>query len=327
MSVLVTGGTGFVGSWLVRSLVKRGEIVRVLVRKPGLPTELRGLGIEEVLGDVTDAASLNRAMAGVDTVYHLAGVVGYSRAARAEMDLVNVEGTRNVVDAIRWTAANTKLVYMSSVVAVGASPDGHFLNESSAYDLKKYDLGYFETKKAAEDLVLASAKAGEIFAVALCPSTIYGAGDAQKGSRSMQLKVARGKLPVYTHGGVSVVSVHDVIEALCVAKDRGQSGERYILAGENLTIKQLFTLIAEQAGVRPPRLALPNAVVRALGLLGDVLEAFGRKGPLNSENARVATLYHWFDSSKAKAELGFTPRPAVKAIAESVAWVKEKGLA
>lgn len=325
MAVLVTGATGFVGAWLVRRLTERGETVHILHRKSSNLEDLKGLHFVSKIGDVTDAESVSRACLDVDTVFHLAGVVGYSRQARAQMEEVNVKGTRHVVEAVQ-TGRKPKLIYMSSVVAVGASFDGIPLNEESPYNISHLDLGYFETKKAAEDLVREACRKGKIEAVCLNPSTIYGAADAKKGSRKTQLKVARGKFPFYTSGGVSIVSVHDVVQAILTAREKGRNGERYILSGENLTIKDTFTRIAELAGAPPPGIYLPNLAVKAIGKVGDLLENMGKKGPLNSENAWTAILYHWFDNSKARAELDFNPRPAEEALKESVDWMRQQGL-
>lgn len=323
MAVLVTGASGFVGSWLVRRLIEKGESVHVLHRANSSLDELRGLSFKSCLGDITDASSLRSALQDVDTVFHLAGVVGYTRAQREQMERVNVEGTRNVVDALK--KSSKKLVYMSSVVAIGASFDKKPLNEESAYNIAHLDLGYFETKRHAEQLVKNATNKGLIGSVILNPSTIYGAGDAKKGSRKTQLKVARGELPFYTSGGVSVVSVHDVVAAVIKARDVGRNGERYILSGENITIKDLFERIAAIAGVKPPAIYLPNFIVHALGKLGDGLEKIGRKGPISGENAWTSVLYHWFDHAKASAELDFKPKPAQECIAESVEWMKHNG--
>lgn len=326
MAVLVTGATGFVGAWLVRRLVEQGEAVHVLHRKTSNLEDLKGLPFVSKIGDVTDPSSVNQACLDVDTVFHLAGVVGYSRAMRPQMERVNVDGTRNVIEAIRASRAKPKLVYMSSVVAVGSSFDGTPLNENSEFNLKHLDLGYFETKRAAEDLVRLATRKGQIESVTLCPSTIYGAADAKKGSRKMQLKVARGKFPFYTSGGVSVVSIHDVVPAILTARTKGRNGERYILSGENITIRNLFERIAGIAGVKPPSIYLPRAAVFTIGKTGDLLEKMGRKGPLNSETAWTSLLFHWYDHSKAKEELGFSPRPAQDALSESVGWMKQQGL-
>ncbi len=330
MAVLVTGATGFVGTWLVRELLRRGEKVHILHRPNSSLEEFEefnlGSRLVSHMGDVTSLASLVEATKNIDTVFHLAGVVGYSRAMRKTMDAVNVQGTENVIQAIRANESRAKLVYMSSVVAVGASLDQTVLNEESSYTLGPLNLGYFETKRLAEQKVILACKRGEVEGVILNPSTIYGAGDAKKGSRRTQLKVARGKFRFYTSGGVSVVSVHDVVSAVLRAREVGRNGERYILSGENLSIRELLQTIARLAGAKPPDIYLPNMAVKAIGRVGDLLERIGKAGPLNSENAWTAIMYHWFDHKKASAELGFNPRPAQVALEESVSWIIENGL-
>jgi dihydroflavonol-4-reductase len=326
MKALVTGASGFLGSWVSRALVERGDQVRVLLRRPHEAGELTGLSIEVAKGDVTDRASVFAACHGVDIVFHLAGVVGYSRAQRTLMDAVNVEGTRHIVDACLEGGVR-RLIHLSSVVAVGASFDGRQpLNEDSPYNVSHLNLGYFETKRLGEQIVQQAVRTRGLDAVILNPSTIYGGGDAKKGSRQTQLKVAQGKLPFYTSGGVSIVAVEDVVQAILTAHERGRAGERYILSGDNMTIHKLFQIIAEEAGVKPPAIYLPNLVVHGLGSLGDCLEKIGKKGPLNSENAWTSLMFHWFDHTKATRELDFHPRPAGEALRASVQWMKSKGL-
>lgn len=323
---LVTGGSGFLGLWLTRELCRRGHRVRLLLRRPEERTDFSDLDVEAVRGDVTDPENLMRGVSGCDVVFHLAGVVGYSRAQRQLMEKVNVEGTRNVVSAC-LAGKVQRLVHVSSVAAIGASrtPE-RVLNEDSPFELHPLNLGYFETKLAGELVVREAVRTQGLDAVIVNPSTIYGGGDAKKGSRKMQLKVARGQFKVYTSGGVSVIAVEDAVQGLFGALERGRRGERYILSGENLTIQKLFEIIATEAGVAPPAWHLPNIIVRGIGLLGDQLERLGKKGSLNSENANTSLLYHWFDHSKASRELGFSPRPARDAIRASIDWSRRAGL-
>ncbi|MNJ93498.1 dTDP-4-oxo-6-deoxy-D-allose reductase [compost metagenome] len=326
MKVVVTGANGFLGSWVTKALVDEGHEVYALVRPKSDITELDGVACRYVYGDVTDALSLLEAFKGMDAVFHLAGVIAYKRSQRSQMERVNVEGTRNVVEVCREYQIK-RLIYLSSVVAVGAgkTPD-EILNEDSEYNVKSLDLGYFETKHEAELIVKRACDRNEVDAVILNPSTIYGAGDAKKGSRGMQLKVAQGKLKFYTSGGVNVVAVEDVVAGILSAWKKGRKGERYILCGENLLIKDLFRIIAEEAGRTPPSHLLPDKVLHVVGEIGDAMEKIGLKGPLSKENAWTATMFHWFDSSKAQRELDFKPRPARDAIHNSVAWMKKHGL-
>jgi dihydroflavonol-4-reductase len=262
----------------------------------------------------------------MDAIFHLAGVVGYSRAMRHEMNQTNVVGTSNVISAVAKCGCE-KLIHMSSVVAVGASIDGsHPLNEESPYNLHHLDLGYFETKRQAEELVMQACRQGRIQATVVNPSTIYGPGDAKKGSRSVQVKVARGAFPFYPSGGVNVIHIQDVVQATVRAWEIGRQGERYILSGENLRIQQLFQLIANSAQVSAPQWPLPKSAILTIGYIGDMLEKINIRGPLNSENAWASVLFHWFDNSKARKELDLNPRPAAEAIQESVNWMRENGV-
>lgn len=326
MKVLVTGANGFLGNWVTRALVNEGHEVYALVRPKSDLSELDGVSCNFVHGDVTDIGSLLQTFKGMDSVFHLAGVIAYKKSQRHLMDKVNVQGTANVVEVCREYKIR-RLVYLSSVVAIGAGfSSSEICNENSPYNISKLDLGYFETKRAAEEIVKKACEKKEIDAVILNPSTIYGAGDAKKGSRKMQLKVAQGKLKFYTSGGVNVVAVEDVVDGILKAWKTGRNGERYILAGENILIKDLFAMIAEEAGVAAPTHQLPNSLLHAVGIVGDALEKFGLKGPLSRENAYTATMFHWFDSSKAQKELNFNPRPARFAIHNSVQWMKDQGL-
>jgi len=323
MKVLVTGATGFLGGWLVKRLLAEGHDVRIIKRASSSLEELEGLKLDIVSGDVTDASSLIAACRGVDTVFHLAGLIGYSRAQREAMHQVNVIGTKNVIDACRACDVR-KLVHLSSVVAIGASFDGKQpLNESSIYNVAHLRLGYFDTKYEAEALVRTAVAEGHIDAVMINPSTIYGPADAKKGSRGVQLKVAQGRFPFYPPGGVSIVSVEDVIDAIMLVWQKGKPAERYIISGENLLIKDVFTQIATIAGVKPPSIGLPRSAIFALGFVGDQLEKIGKKGPMNSETAWTSTLYHWFDNSKAQRELGLKFKPASYALEQSVRWIKD----
>ncbi|HPI41696.1 MAG TPA: NAD-dependent epimerase/dehydratase family protein [Pseudobdellovibrionaceae bacterium] len=319
--VLVTGANGFLGLWLVRGLIDEGQEVLALVRNPNKEPELQKLKCQIIQGDVTDLKSLESAFAKVEAVFHLAGLIAYRRSDREQMEKVNVLGTANVLVACEHQQVK-RLVHLSSVVTVGAGFDPHqILNENSQYNLEKFNFGYFETKRKAEELVMTAVNNQKIDAVIVNPSTIYGAGDLKKGSRKTQVKVAQGKFPFYTSGGVSVVAVEDVVAGVLAAWHRGRTGERYILSGENLLIKDLFQIIAQCAGVSVPKYKIPDWILLLLGRTGDFLSSIGITTSLSYENAKVATLYHWFDCAKAQKELGFNPRPAKEALQKSVDWL------
>jgi dihydroflavonol-4-reductase len=326
MKVLVTGASGFVGGWLVKYLIQQGLEVRVLDRSQKISDELKHLKIETVMGDILNPQTLSSAMEGVDSVFHLAGLIAYTRSQRQQMDRVNVLGTQNIIEACIEKNVR-RLVHFSSVVAVGASFDGKtLLNENSEYNIHHLNLGYFESKFYAEQKVKQAVAENKIDAVIVNPATIYGPGDAKKGSRGVQLKVARGKIPFYPPGGVNIISIEDIVSATFQAWKVGRTGERYILSNENILIKDLFNLIATAAGVEPPKIGLPKSALLALGRVGDILEKINLKGPVNSENAWASILFHWYDNSKAKQYLGLNPKPAKYAIEQSLAWIKEQGM-
>ena len=334
MRVLVTGAGGFLGSWLVEALVKEGHAVTALVRADSdtsfLEERLQGgpkAGQREgqcrvVNGDLTDKASLRPAFEGAETVFHLGAVMTLKASERPLLQSVNVGGTRNVVELCEELRI-PKLVHVSSVVTIGASftPE-EILNETSPNPTAACKIPNFESKREAEQIVLEAYRRGAIRAVVVNPSLIYGAGDARKSVRQGVVRAARGKLPAYTSGGVNIVAIEDVVQGILSAWKRGREGERYILAGENLTIRELFTEIARAAGVPPPRRRIPRWLLLFMGRAADFLRF---DGALSYENALTAVLFHWFNAEKARRELGFTARPAREAIANSVAWMRQHG--
>lgn len=322
MKVLVTGANGFLGSWLTKRLLAEGHAVSALIRKNSDLSELAEATPKYIYGDVTDLNSLNESFRDQEVVFHLAGVVAYKKSERALMDHVNVQGTANVIEACRKQNV-TQLLHLSSVVTIGAENKPQVMTEQSAYNIHHLNLGYFETKKNAEDLVIKAARENQIKAICVNPSTIYGAGDAKKGSRKTQVKVAQGKFPFYTLGGVNVVAVEDVVEGILLALKNGKNGERYILSSENMYIKDLFAKIAACANVSPPKFQIPNYALFGLGILGDALNSVGIKAGVSKENAYTASMFHWFDCTKAKTDLGFKPRSSDSAIENSVRWMKD----
>lgn len=324
MKALVTGATGFVGTWLAKHLLELGHDVTILSRSGQSPIQHANLKIAK--GDITQVESLIAAAKDHDHIFHLAGLIGYSRSLRSAMHEVNVVGTANVIRACEVNRV-PKLFFMSSVTAIGAARNKFdILDENSAYNVTDLDLGYFETKREAEELVLKAHKKGVVQAYLANPSTIYGPGDAEKGSRKTQIKVAQGKMPFYTSGGVGVIHVDDVIQGCMKILEIGKPAERYVLTSENITIKQLFQIIAEEAEVKAPSLYLPNFAVHTLGKIGDWQEKRGKKPVLTSENAWTSTMFHWFKNDKMRRELKMEPRPARAAIKDSVDWMRANGI-
>jgi dihydroflavonol-4-reductase len=319
--ILVTGANGFLGSWITRELHRLGHSPIAYVRKGSDISELAGVPCDFRYGDITDQQATIGAAQGCDSVFHLAGLVSYKRKELSLMQKVNVEGTANILEAVQRNKVR-RLVHFSSVVAVGAgfSAD-QVLDENSKYNVEALGMGYFNTKHDAEILVKRACTEGRVDAVILNPSTVYGAGDARKGSRKMQILAAQGKLPFYPPGGVNVVAVEDLVQGALAAWQKGRTGERYILCGENLRIKEVFEIICKCAESQPPTIPLPTVVLKTLGSFGDLI---GRG--FSMDNAYTASLFHYFSCKKAHDELGFSPRPARVAIENSVRWMKENKL-
>lgn len=331
--VFVTGGTGFLGSHLLEHLIKEENIsIRSIYRTEEslnrlyveVPSIKQTDKIKWIKGDLfSESWNLDD----INLVYHLAGFVGYKEEDRSVMEKVNVEGTKLVLEKIRLSTSKPKLIHLSSVVAVGAglNPD-MILDETSKFNVSKFDLGYFETKKKAEDLVFEYEKEHKLFALCLNPSTIYGPRDMNKSSRKGQLSMARGTLKFYPVGGVSIVHVNDVCEALIKASTLGESGERYILSGDNITIYDLLKQIAKISYQKPPRFKLSKVLLLSLGLLGTFLSKLKIKTGLSYEKMKVLTMYHWFNSKKAQDKLEFKPTSHLKCLEDSLNWAKEQGM-
>ena len=317
LKVMVTGASGFLGTHLVQALLKQSHEVFVLMRSQGgshgtHATPSLGQGSVQVRqGDITHLESLLKAFHGMDLVFHLAAFISYKKKDNEKMHQINVHGTEKVIQACIQLGI-PELVYVSSVSAIGASWDGKkLLNENSPFELESLNMGYFNSKHEAEKKVLQAHREQKLKAYIINPSTIYGSGDARKGSRGFQLKVAKGAFPFYPPGGVNVVHVEDVIASLLALRQKGRPGERYILAGENLLIKDLFRLIAKRAGVRPPFLPLYPWTLKTLVGLSKGLEAL--RLPLwDGSSFYPPLLFHWFDSGKAQRELGISFQSAEK---------------
>jgi dihydroflavonol-4-reductase len=324
--IFVTGATGFVGQNLVPKLVTEGFSITCLARDPQPSLFASFPQITWVEGDILHSKNkLEPLLTHHDRVYHLAGLVGYKPSLRQALFDINVGGTENILEAA-INAGVQEFVHMSSVAAIGSSFSPHqILNEESPYNLQGLGLGYFDSKHEAEKKVIKISEHHSLQTFILNPSTIYGPGDFQKGSRSTQLKVARGEFPFSPPGGANVVHIQDVIQACLQVPSLGKKNRRYIIASENLLLQEVFSLIATFAKVKPPSITLPKEFLYILGASSDGVSrlfSFLKGKPQNSslslENARVACYYHWFSNQRAQKELGLKFRSSQEAIRDSV---------
>ena len=321
---LITGGTGLVGNNLVRLLLERGLRVRTLVRGRTVSRELDGLPVERVVGDVTDAAAVRRAVAGARTVIHSAAMVHVGWRMLDEMRRVNVEGTRFVAEASRTTGA--RLVQVSSVNALGLTGDGSPADEETPFG-NTVECPYVVTKREAERVVLDEVDRG-LDAVIVNPVFMLGAWDWKPSSGRMLLEVAQGKGLFAPPGSQHFGDVRDIAAAIATAGDRGARGRRYILGGHHLSFLEAWTLFARVTGRRPPRAAAPPPLVRLAGRVGDLIgHCVGREGPLNSAAATMSLLRQHFSSERARTELGYSLRPLEDTVEHAWRWFVDHGYA
>jgi dihydroflavonol-4-reductase len=311
---LVTGAAGFIGSHVATALAAAGAEVRGFDRvEPAEPPA----GAEHVTGDVRDRAALERAIDGCDAVFHLAALYSYDRADAAAMAAVNVDGTRAVLDAAARGATARRVIHTSSCATCGPV-EGRAATEADTPPPWELAIPYKRTKLAGERLALRAAEDG-LDVVVLNPTTPVGPGDrGPTPTGKMVADVATGRARAYLAGGaLNVVAVEDVATGHRLAYERGSAGERYLLGGENLTMREVFAIVAEAAGHRPPRVPVPWHLAHAAARLAEVgLGVLGRRPSLLVlDEVRLARLPMTFDDAKARRELGYRSRPAAEALA------------
>jgi dihydroflavonol-4-reductase len=321
--VLVTGGTGFIGSNLAIALLGRGCRVRILRRAT---SDLRAIGdapVDHRIGEVRGIDSLKAAMEGCDTVFHTAAMVTFEKKLQELQAEVNVRGTRNVVEACLATGVR-KLVHTSSVAALGVPPAGQRATEETEFNLPM-TIGYKWSKHKAEEEVRKGIGRG-LFAVIVNPSVVVGERDIHMHGGQIVRDVKKWRVPAYIDGGMNVVYVGDVVRGHIAAAERGRSGERYILAGENLTHKQVFTRTAELVGGLRPMLKLPLPLLRtAAAVVEHTSKLIGVRPMITRDMIAGAGRSMWYSSEKAQRELGYTITPFDETILAAYRWYKENG--
>ena len=302
---------------MTRLLLERGDTMRALVRPSSDPGPLAELGVETVRGDVGDRRAVRRALRGVDRVFHLAGTTNL-RLSRAEVFALNVEGTRTVLEEAR-RAGTERVVYTSSVAAIGPTRKGSVATETHRWDAARYGIPYADAKHEAEEVALELAGQG-LPIVVVNPAHVLGAGDPGRSSTVLVRRFLRRQIPAYVDGTLNVVGVDDVARGHLLADERGVPGERYILGNRNFTLDRLFTDLARLSGVEPPSVKLPAPIALAMAQAGQWLP--GAPVPDPAE-VRAASLHWAFSSAKAKRELGWRTSPHEDCLEETIAWYRE----
>jgi dihydroflavonol-4-reductase len=315
MTHLITGATGHIGNTLARQLLARGQKVRALVRPGKNPTALAGLKIEYAYGDVLDPDSLVRALEGVDVVYHLAARISITNGPDPETVRVNLEGTRNLIRAMRQTSIR-RLVYASSIYALRVPAEGT-VDESCPFDAQS-TRGEYDRSKAAASIEVQNAAAEGLDAVLVCPTAVAGPFDFQmsEAGRGILYNLPSG-IKFYVDGAYDFVDVRDAAAGCILAAERGRRGEKYILGGDRLTVREVSETIWEAAGGWHVGIHLPNWVANLAAEIVPVLFDDPIVTPYSLGAVRSnSNISH----AKAAAELGYLPRPAKQAIREAVHW-------
>ena len=325
--ILVTGGTGFLGSHLIRALVAAGKPVRALYRQQPSP-RLQDISdkIEWVPGDILDIFTLEDALVGVTQVYHCAAVVSFQAADKDRLLKINVEGTANVVN-MSLDAGVKKLLYVSSVAAIGRARENAAVNEECEWEDSKNNSRYSISKFQGEMEVWRGIAEG-LDAVIVNPSIILGAGFWDDGSGAL-LKNAWKEFPYYTEGVNGFVDVHDVVEAMIQLMDSDIHAERFILSADNWGYQRLFTTMAHALGKKPPHIAAKPWMAEVVWRLEKVKGMVTGKHPLvTKETARTAQMKVNYENTKVLNALpGFQFRPLEDTIQQiAAAFLQERAI-
>jgi dihydroflavonol-4-reductase len=319
LKVVVTGAAGHLGGNLVRTLLADGHEVRAVVRQDR--RALEGLPVEIVTGDVLDPASLQAAFAGAEVVYHLAALISVTGSQGGRVAAVNVGGAANVAAAC-LAAGVHRLVHVSSIHAYCQEPRDQALDETRAAADTRPALAYDASKAAGERAVLAAVERG-LDAVIVNPTAVIGPNDF-KPSRMGQvvLDLMHRRMLALVVGAFDWVDARDVCEGAVAAAEHGRTGQRYLLSGHHLDLRELAVLVACAAGVKPPRLVVPQALARPVAPLAEAWSRLvGARPRFTPESLRVLrTCNPRISHDKASAEFGYRPRPLDATVRDTVAW-------
>jgi len=324
MTTLVTGATGFLGSHVARQLVARGEAVRVLVRASSSNRAISDLSLEYVTGDLRDAASLDRAMSGVQRVFHVAA--DYRLWAKRSKDIYdsNVGGTKNVLAAAK-RAGVSQLIYTSTVATIAVERP-EMPNEFTEAKLEEMIGHYKRSKWMAEQEVLNAAKEGLPVIVAM-PTTPVGPWDWKPTpTGKIILDFLNGKMPGYVDTGLNFVGVEECAAGHLLVSEKGKNGERYLLGAENLTLKEVLDTLAKITGLPAPWMKIPHGVALGVAYVGSAFSRLiGKEPGIPVEGVKIARHKMFVDATRAKRELGFEPGPVAAALERAVRWYQANG--
>lgn len=319
----VTGATGHLGNVLVRELLRRGKKVRALLEPGDEARALRGLDVEVVRGNVLRPETLPPALEGVDVVFHLAGVVSISSLDIEIVRTVNVDGTRNVVEAARQAGVR-RLVYTSSVHALTEPAPGGVLTEEAGYDPERAPGDYGKAKAAASRIVLDAVREG-LDAVIVNPVYVLGPYDYRLSEIGEVIVLfSRFPVPAGMDGCYDFIDVRDIAVGHVMAAERGRKGESYLLSGERMTVREMMRILAGLAGRRPPRVFIPLGIAAGLAAFAPIFEKVtGRRSLLTPYAVHTLGVDFEIRDRKARDELGHAPRPVEQSLRDAWAWMMD----
>ena len=328
MLAFVTGATGFLGSHVARVLADNGAEMRLLVRASSNLRNIEGLRADRALGDLRDSASLEKAMAGCDVVFHVAADYRLWVRDPNEMYRSNVEGTRAILEAARKNGVR-RLVYTSSVATIGFTRNGYPANEDSPVSLADMIGHYKRSKFMAEQLALEAGRSG-LQVVVVNPTTPVGDQDVKPTPTGrIVVDFLKRKFPAYVETGLNLVDVRECASGHVTALEKGKSGERYILGGENVTLKQILDKLAKITGLPSPILKLPYIFAYAAGIADEIVTGRlrGREPRATIDTVRMGAKKMFASSDKAERDLGWKIVPVESALRRAVEWFRGNGYA
>ena len=328
MLAFLTGATGFVGSHVARALVAQGADLRLLVRSGSDLRNIRELQAERVVGDVRDAASLKKAVAGCEVVFHVAADYRLWVRDPEQMYRSNVDGTKAILEAARENKVR-RVVYTSSVATMGFQSNGHLANEDSPVSLANMIGPYKRSKFMAEEIAIQAGKSG-MDVVVVNPTTPVGERDLKPTPTGrIVVDFLKKKFPAYVDTGLNLVDVAECARGHVAALEKGKTGERYILGGENLTLKQILDKLAAITGLPSPKIRVPYAVALATGVVDQVFTGYiRRREPRATIDAvRMGRKKMFVSSGKAERDLGWRTLPVDGGLRRAVEWFQANGYA
>src|ERR1700676_2936928 len=328
MLVFLTGATGFVGSHVARALAADGADLRLLIRSSSDLRNIQELRADRVVGDLRDAASLKKAVTGCDVIFHVAADYRLWVRDPDEMYRSNVEGTKAILEAARENKVR-RVVYTSSVATMGFQSNGHLASEDSPVSLGNMIGPYKRSKFMAEEIAIQAGRSG-MDVVVVNPTTPVGDRDIKPTpTGGIVVDFLKKKFPAYVDTGLNLVDVSECAQGHVTALEKGRSGERYILGGENLTLKQILDKLAAITGLPSPKVRVPYVLALAAGVVDEVVTGriLGREPRATIDAVRMGRKKMFVSCSKAERELGWKTVPVDDALRRAADWFQANGYA